>query len=500
MYRNHAVERMRDDGSACGRAAISSALMVTPWIYPQAPRLLWAISGVAMLLPTIVVLRRLVSTYLRAPLYAVLGFFFIDQVRAVSASIDILPRLLLTLEMIAAVAFLLWFGRKSRKDSGAAPAAHHSSPLGVAAMTAVVLCAAAAAVNALGYVALSNLVGNAVLDSMYVGVVLYTVVQLLDALVVIAMRVRPLNGLGMVSTHRALLRSRTKLVLQWAAGAAWIVYLLDRLAIRDRVLEGLRAALGARLSLGEIDVSLSSVLSFVLAVWAAFLVSRFVRFVLNEEVFPRTHLSRGIPYAITRAIHFLIIALGFFIAMGVIGMEMTQFTILASAFTIGVGFGLQNIFNNFVSGLIVLFERPVQVGDVIQVDDAVGVVHRIGIRATIVRTASRSALIVPNGKLISDRVVNWTLSGRQRVIELPVSVVLQSDPAQVISVLEDMAKQHPSVLQNPPVQAILTRTGPDWMGFELRAAIAEVEAWTTVRSELAVSAIAALRTAGVTLR
>ncbi|MGH8637745.1 MAG: mechanosensitive ion channel family protein, partial [Burkholderiales bacterium] len=254
------------------------------------------------------------------------------------------------------------------------------------------------------------------------------------------------------------------------------------------------------LSLGEIDVSLSSVLSFVLAVWAAFLVSRFVRFVLNEEVFPRTHLSRGIPYAITRAIHFLIIALGFFIAMGVIGMEMTQFTILASAFTIGVGFGLQNIFNNFVSGLIVLFERPVQVGDVIQVDDAVGVVHRIGIRATIVRTASRSALIVPNGKLISDRVVNWTLSGRQRVIELPVSVVLQSDPAQVISVLEDMAKQHPSVLQNPPVQAILTRTGPDWMGFELRAAIAEVEAWTTVRSELAVSAIAALRTAGVTLR
>jgi len=225
-----------------------------------------------------------------------------------------------------------------------------------------------------------------------------------------------------------------------------------------------------------------------------------VRFVLNEEVFPRTHLSRGIPYAITRTAHFLIIALGFIVAMGVIGMQMTQVTILASAFTIGVGFGLQNIFNNFVSGLIVLFERPVQVGDVIQIDNDTGVVERIGIRATIVRTTNRSEIIVPNGKLISERVVNWTLSGRQRIIELPVSVVLQSDAAQVISVLEGMARQHPSVLQNPPPQAILTRTGPDWMGFELRAAIADVEASTTVRSELAVSAIAALRAAEVTLR
>lgn len=481
-------------------SALILTLLVTPWIYPQAPRLLWAISGVAMLVPTIIVLRKLVSDYLVAPLYAVLAFFFVDQVRAVSASIDIIPRLLLMLEMIAAVAFLLWFRRKATRDSHPDLAMRRSSPLAVAALTAAVLCTAAALANAVGNVALSNLVGNAVLDSMYVGLVLYTVVQLLDALIVIAMRVRPLNALGMVRAHRPLLRRRTKRVLQWVAGAIWALYLLDRLAIRDRVLEGLRAVLDAQLSLGEIDISLSSVLSFVLAVWAAFLISRFIRFVLNEEVFPRTHLSRGIPYAITRAIHFLIIALGFIIAMGVIGMEMTQFTILASAFTIGVGFGLQNIFNNFVSGLIVLFERPVQVGDVIQIDNDIGVVERIGIRATVVRTTNRSEIIVPNGKLISDRVVNWTLSGRQRIIEVPVSVVLQSDPAQVISVLEAMAKKHPSVLQNPPPEAILTRAGPDWMGFELRAASAEVERWTTVRSELGASAIAALRDAGIALR
>jgi small-conductance mechanosensitive channel len=482
-------------------AALVLTLLATPWIHPQAPRLLWAVSGVAMLVPTIVVLRRLVTAYLAAPLYAVLAFFFVDQVRAVSASIDIVPRLLLMLEMIAALAFLIWFGRKSDTRTRAAAAAPpRSSALRVAAMLALVLCAAAAIANAFGFVALANLLGNAVLGSMYVGLVLYTAVQILDALAVIAMRVRPLTQLRMVQTHRALLRQRTRRALQWIAAIAWFAYLLDRLAIRDRVQEAMGAALDAQVSLGKIAISVSAVLAFVIAIWAAFLVSRFVRFVLDEEVFPRAHLGRGIPYAIQRTVHFLIIALGFFIAMGVIGMEMTQFAILASAFTIGVGFGLQNIFNNFVSGLILLFERPIQVGDVIQIDDAVGVVERIGIRATVVRTASRSEMIVPNGKLISDRVINWTLSGRQRVIELPISVVLQSDPAQVIAVLEEMAKQHPSVLQSPPVQAILTRTGPDWLGFELRAAIADAETWTTVRSELAVAAIAALRTAGVSLR
>src|SRR5687768_10294437 len=155
--------------------------------------------------------------------------------------------------------------------------------------------------------------------------------------------------------------------------------------------------------------------------------------------------------------------------MSAIGLDMTKFTILAGAFTVGVGFGLQNIFNNFVSGMILLFERPVQVGDVIQIEDVSGVVERIGIRASIVRTSNGSEVIVPNGKLISERLINWTFSDRQRGIEVGVSVVLGSDPARVIAVLERVAGEHPKVMKQPPPNALLTRLGPDWMGFELRA-------------------------------
>jgi small-conductance mechanosensitive channel len=235
-------------------------------------------------------------------------------------------------------------------------------------------------------------------------------------------------------------------------------------------------------------------------VWAAFLVSRLVRFVLDEEVYPHAKLKRGLPYAISRTLHYLILVAGFFVAMNVIGVDMTKFTILAGAFTVGVGFGLQNIFNNFVSGLILLFERPVQVGDVIQIEDASGVVDRIGIRASVVRTTNGSEVIVPNGKLISERLINWTFSAHQRTVDVGFSVVLGSNPEEVIAILERAAADHPKVLKTPPPEALLTRVGPDWMGFELRAATSEVEDWPRVRSDLAVAMIAALRAANVTLR
>jgi len=481
-------------------SALVLALMLTHWIYPQPPRLVWAITGIAIFVPTVIVLRRLVTPALLAPLYAVLAFYFVDQARSVSASIEVLPRAIFVAEMIAATGFLFWL----RADCRLHPEQHSNRRMArlmrAVATIAMVACAGSTLANIFGYVALSNLVGDAVLHSLYAGLVLYTVVQILDALLEIALRVPPLTALRMVQKHRNLFQRRLRKAMQWAAAAIWASYVLDQIAMRDRALDAVKAMLNASVHIGRIEISISDVLAFVLAVWAAFLVSRLVRFVLDEEVFPHTPLKRGIPYAISRTIHFAVIAVGFVIAMGVIGMEMTQFTILASAFTIGVGFGLQNIFNNFVSGLIVLFERPVQVGDVIQIDDAMGVVSRIGIRASVVRTASGSEVIVPNGKLISERVVNWTLSGRQRIIDVPISVVLQSDPQQVIDVLQAIAEKHPSVLKSPRPEAIVTRMGPDWMGFELRVAIVDVERWMTIRSELAIAAAVALREANVALR
>jgi small-conductance mechanosensitive channel len=403
--------------------------------------------------------------------------------------------------MLGGAAFLWWFVHtleRMHPDALKGGRSRSLAMFGVRVAFAVFLLTALA--NAIGYVALSNLLGNAVLRSMYFGLVLYAVVEILDALILIALRLNPLNLLAMVQRHRDLLHRRARRVLNAAAIVLWTLFVLDRLAVREQVLRRAHELFTAELNVGSISISLADVIAFGLAVWASFLVSRFVRFVLEEEVFPHAHLKRGLPYAISQTIHYAFLVVGFFIAMAALGLDMTKFTILAGAFTVGVGFGLQNIFNNFVSGLILLYERPVQVGDVIQMDDATGVVERIGIRASIVRTPNGSEIIVPNGKLISERLVNWTFSDRQRGIEVPVSVVLGTDPQRVIEILERIAADHPKLLKNPAPQALLTRVGPDWMGFELHAATDRVEDWMQVRSEVAVAITTALVQANISLR
>src|SRR5262249_5678813 len=140
-----------------------------------------------------------------------------------------------------------------------------------------------------------------------------------------------------------------------------------------------------------------------------------------------------------------------------------------------------------------LFERPVQIGDMIQLDDATaGIVARIGIRASVVRSPSGSEVIVPNSKLISERVVNWTLSDRRRSVDLPLSVAHGADPKRVIEVGGPGAAAHPALRKAPPPEVLLVKPGPDWMGFEVHATTESVEDWMKVRSELAVAITEAL--------
>ncbi|HEX2475414.1 MAG TPA: mechanosensitive ion channel domain-containing protein [Lacipirellulaceae bacterium] len=270
--------------------------------------------------------------------------------------------------------------------------------------------------------------------------------------------------------------------------------------LRDRLFGAAREFLAAKLAFGSIQISPGDVLAFVITVWAAFLVSRFVRFLLDEDIYPRVGLKRGLPYAISNTLHYLILVGGFFLAVAALGFDMTRVTILAGAFSVGVGFGLQNIFNNFISGLILLFERPISIGDVVQIDDASGVVERIGVRASIIRTPNGSEIIMPNGKLISERLINWTLSSRQHGIELPIAVGQGTDPGRVIALLEKTAAAHPLVTGDPPPQALVVKLGPDSYGFELRAWTDRSELWMQIRSDLAIAISSTLAAEKIPIR
>jgi small-conductance mechanosensitive channel len=190
-------------------------------------------------------------------------------------------------------------------------------------------------------------------------------------------------------------------------------------------------------------------------------------------------------------LHYSILLVAFFMATAALGIDMTKFTILVSAFGVGVGFGLQNIINNFVSGLILLFERPVKIGDSIQVGDAVGTVRRIGIRASVLRTSNGSEIIVPNGTLISTQVTNWTLSRQRRIVVIPINVVRGPEPEHVMEIMKKEAAKLEGVLKEPAPRVMITGLAAN-LGFELRVWTDEVENWVQIRSDLMLSINSAL--------
>jgi potassium-dependent mechanosensitive channel len=183
-----------------------------------------------------------------------------------------------------------------------------------------------------------------------------------------------------------------------------------------------------------------------------------------------------------------------------LGFNMTRLTILAGAVGVGLGFGLQNIINNFVSGIILLFERPVKVGDVIQLDSTEGVVTHIGIRASIIRTTNGPEIIMPNGKLISDPVTNWTFSRRHRLIRIPISTVAGVDARRVLAVLKEAADAQSAIMRDPPPQTLFIGFTGGALNFELRVWTDQINDWMQIHSDLATAINSALIAQNISIK
>jgi len=248
---------------------------------------------------------------------------------------------------------------------------------------------------------------------------------------------------------------------------------------------------------GSLSISLADVLVFALTVWAAFLLSGLVRFVLEEEVYPRLGLGRGLPSALSGLVHYTLLLAGFLVALAAVGVDLTKVTILAGAFGVGIGFGLQSVVNNFVSGLLVLLERRIGVGDVVQIGEVAGRVQQMGMRACTVRTWEGAEVIVPNATLTADKVTNWTLSDRRRRVDVGVGVAYGTAPKQVLDLLLAVARAHPQVLSDPAPVALFLGFGDSALKFEMRVWTDRFDLWVQTQSELAVALYAALQEAGI---
>ncbi len=349
----------------------------------------------------------------------------------------------------------------------------------------------------LGYVRLGGLVGDGALSSCYAALLLFASEEALNGLWAYALRSRVAIKLRFVRDFRWLLQQRGHRTISFLLLGAWAMVTLRSFALLAPLLEFCAMALGARFSHGNLDLSLGDVVLFVVSVLGAMQLSRFLRFVLEQDVYGRAGIASGASYALSTLLHYFLVVGGFVLGIAAVGFDMSRFAIVAGALSVGIGFGLQAIVNNFVSGLILLFERPVQVGDAVEVGTLSGEVRRIGIRSSTIRTWDGAEVIVPNGALISDTVTNWTLSDRMKRIEIPVGVAYGTDLELVMEILRDVFAAHSGIVDYPAVRILFVGFGDSSLDFLARGWTARFEDWVTTRSELMVAMERSLKEAGV---
>ena len=484
---------------------ISSALVlacfVAPWIYTDAGPVLLRVVALVAIVPVGRLIRPSLDRSVAAALYVFGTLFVVDALRSVIVRGPLFEHMIFLGEMLVASAATLWVRIARRRQVLELPAedAMEAAALRFVGRLLLTAFAGAFVLGGLGYIELARLVGAGALGSAYFGLAILAAVQVAKGLVGLMLRSRPLGLLASVVQARAVLERRLVRVLRWLGVLAWIAATLNALTLLPGVSSAVRTALTTQWGWGAIRLSLGDLIVFALTIWVSFMLSAAVRLLLAEDVFPRVRLARGMPLALSLVIQYVLIFGGFTLALAALGVDLTKLTILAGAFGVGVGLGLQSLVNNFASGLILLFERPIHVGDVVQLTGVSGEVRHIGARATLVRTADGAEVFVPNSQLITQALTNWTYSDLRRRIVIPVKVAYGAAPQRVTELLTGVAAKHPQVIDQPPPGAVFLGFGENSLDFELRAWTDRFGDAEAIQSQLADSVYTVLTEARIDL-
>ncbi len=479
-------------------AALTVSLLVitAPYRSPL-PTTLRDTFEVFALLPLIVLVRPEIPDRFRPMLSALAFLFALDAIRDILFAEHLLGQIFLILESLVGLAMMVWFRRNLQTTPGDTTSSGTLHRFQFLTFPVLLLLAVGITAAVTGHLRLARIITPGIISFSVMAMAMFAALRILIGFVAFFFEVRPLNKLHMLHHHRILLERRIYRLLLWGAITGLIARSLGYIGLMDPVLAAATTVLNARIEHGTLSISIIDIVYFVLTVWASYLMSRLIRFVLSEDVYPRIRISRGKSFAVSSLLHYIILAIGFTVAISVLGVDLTKFSVLTGALGIGIGFGLQGVMKNFVSGLILLFEQPVQVGDTVEVGNLLGNVRKIGIRASTVRTRQGSDIIVPNSQLVTDKVTNWTFADRMKRIDLSVGVSYASSPKAVTELLDMVASHHPHVLKEPSPQALFVGFGDSSLNYELRAWTEYIDDWAGVRSELATAIFDAVLEAGM---
>jgi small-conductance mechanosensitive channel len=367
--------------------------------------------------------------------------------------------------------------------------------LGLLLVVAAAALVASVGSNVLGNVSLATMLTGAVLDSSYMALVLYAGATVLTALFHLTLLRPAVSRLAMQNAGSlvqvAARLGRTLLV------TVWLVLALQFFRSYRPLLDWTIAVFSYHIQVGVLSISLGSSAGFAAAVWVASYLAKTIRLVLSEDILPKVSLPRGLGNTISTLTYYTILFLGLLVALAIAGFHIGELAIVFGALSVGIGFGLQDVVKNFVSGLILMFERPIQPGDVVDVAGVAGTVREIGMRATILTTPDGADVVVPNGMLLADKLTNWTLRSNSRRININVVTGYSANPQKILELLVGIAAKVQGIASSPPPVAILTGLATGTLEFNLMAWTTDKTDWVGARSLLNVRVRDGLAEAGI---
>lgn len=249
----------------------------------------------------------------------------------------------------------------------------------------------------------------------------------------------------------------------------WLLYFLRIVDLLRPLNEFLTNILTEPYKMGSMIFTIGTILTFILILTFSFLITRFISFIFDEGSvsFKFLKLPKGVPAAISLVVRYFIIAFGVILALSSLGIDLSKFNLMAGALGLGIGFGLQTVISNFISGLILIFERPILPGDTVEVNNLLGTVNKIGVRSSNIRTFDGSEVIVPNNNLITNELINWTLSDNIKRVEILVGTTYGSDPNEILKILYNVANENKDSLKTPPPLALFNEFGDSSLKFKL---------------------------------
>jgi small-conductance mechanosensitive channel len=444
--------------------ALLIMLIATPLFHPLAPRRFMQLVASVALFPAARILTHAAGRVNVRLFASLLVLLLLDRLGLAFQPLPALERTAFLLMLATMIVLAVWISR--RVDPWAlAPWVRHAAHLAIAALLLAVLAEVG------GWSNLATLLGRGVLAGAVGGIYVYAAAIALSAFFNYALVSAAARRVHVIGRNAAFLQRQVEGALRWIGAGLWLFFLATAVGMRTAIAENLGGLLDAGISIGALSLSVGGVIAFVVTLFTALLLARFVTALLEEDVYPRARLPRGMPYVLSTLVRYGFYTLGFLFALAAAGVQLGQVAIMMGGLGIGIGLGLQDLVKNFAAGLTLLFERRVQVGDALEMPSQgiFGRVLSIGMRASVVRSWNGAEVVVPNADLISSAVTNWTMSDRLCRIEVAVGVAYGTDPERVMALLLDAARSDDQLLSNPAPVALFKGFGESSLDFVVRA-------------------------------